>query len=292
MRRLIVNADDFGMTRGINRAIVEGCRDGIITSTTLMATALAFDNAIGCVHDLSPPASIGCHVILLDGVPALPPDQIPSLLSGSSDSSPEFRTALGGFAQAAFLGKLNPAEVEAEATAQIRRLLKAGVGVSHMDCHKHAHMFPRVVTPILRAANKCGVKAVRNPFGPIFPQSPGRILRNPKTWRRVTELAVLRSFAANFRSEVARHGIHTPDGSVGVLDTGTLDLQSFLQIVETLPEGTWEFVCHPGYNDVELDQVRTRLRQSRETELAVLTSPEARAALARCGIELISFHQL
>ena len=79
-------------------------------------------------------------------------------------------------------------------------------------------------------------------------------MRNPSLWRRLAELGVLRSFASNFKREVERHGLHTPDGSVGVLDTGYLDLESFLMIVDSLPDGTWEFVCHPGYNDAELDQ--------------------------------------
>ena len=292
MRRLVINADDFGITRGINRAIVEGCRAGVITSTTLMATASAFDDAVSCVRQLPPKVGVGCHVVLLDGVPALKPEQIPSLLPASPSTSAEFRTTLGSFARAALLGQLNPAEVEAEATAQIHRLQVAGVSVSHLDCHKHAHMFPRILPPVLRSALACGVKALRNPFGPLLPMPASRILQNPKTWRRVTELAVLRSFASNFKRELARYGLRTPDGSVGVLHTGTLDLDAFLRIVEHLPEGTWEFVCHPGYNDADLDHVRTRLRQSRETELAVLTSPEARAALAHRGIELISFRDL
>jgi len=84
----------------------------------------------------------------------------------------------------------------------------------------------------------------------------------------------------------------TTDGSVGVLVTGVLDLKLFTAIVECIPEGTWEFVCHPGYSDAALDQVRTRLRQSREQELALLTSPEAKDLLQRRGIELISYHEL
>ena len=88
------------------------------------------------------------------------------------------------------------------------------------------------------------------------------------------------------------HGLRTTDGTFGVLVTGVLDLNLFLTIVDSIPQGTWEFVCHPGYNDSDLDQVRTRLRQSRAQELEVLTSVEAKQALERCGIELISYHQL
>ena len=177
------------------------------------------------------------------------------------------------------LENLDAGEIEAEASAQIQRLQDSGVKVSHFDCHKHAHMFPAVLKPVLRAARGRSVPAVRNPFGPLLPLPARPHPGESKLWRRVLELGALRSFAANFKKEVQRQGLRAPDGSVGVLDTGTLDLDSFLVIIDNLPEGTWEFVCHPGYNDQELDQVRTRLRQSRETELAVLTSPGARAAL-------------
>ncbi|HZD31805.1 MAG TPA: ChbG/HpnK family deacetylase, partial [Candidatus Angelobacter sp.] len=149
MRRLIVNADDFGMTRGINRAIVEGAEMGIVTSTTLMATARAFDDAIAQASQLASRVSIGCHVILLDGTPALPPERVSSLLDpGQHGTAPEFRIKLNDFVRAAFFGKLNPAEVEAEAVEQMRRLLVAGIELSHFDCHKHAHMFPAVLGPL------------------------------------------------------------------------------------------------------------------------------------------------
>ena len=293
MRRLIVNADDFGMTRGVNRAIVEASEQGIITSTTLMATARAFDDAVAQARRLGPRVSIGCHVILLDGTPALAPTMVPTLLDPNLPAgAPEFRVKLNDFARASFSGRLNPVEVEAEAMAQMQQLQEAGIQLSHFDCHKHAHMFPAVLRPLLRAANSRGLTAVRNPFGRLFPLPVTRILRNPQLWRRVAELGVLRSFAASFKREVERHGLRTPDGSVGVLNTGSLDLQSFLVLIDALPEGTWEFVCHPGYNDAELDQVRTRLRQSRKTELAVFTSPDASAALERRGVELISYREL
>lgn len=296
MRRLIVNADDFGMTPGINRAIVAGVTRGIVTSTTLMATARAFDDAVAQVRTLktlNANVSIGCHIILLDGLPVLPPERVSSLLQSSSGASQaEFRIKLTDFGRAALTGKLQSEQIEAEASAQIQRIQQAGIAASHVDCHKHAHMFPAVLPPVLRAAKARGIEAIRNPFGELFPAPVGQVLRNPKFWRRAAELGVLRGFASNFKRRVKEHGLKTPDGSVGVLDTGTLDLASFLSIVENLPEGTWEFVCHPGYHDADLDQVRTRLRQSRETELVVLTSPEARASLERRGVELISYHDL
>jgi predicted glycoside hydrolase/deacetylase ChbG (UPF0249 family) len=86
--------------------------------------------------------------------------------------------------------------------------------------------------------------------------------------------------------------MRTPDGSFGVLSTGALDLELFKAIVDVIPDGTWEFVCHPGYNDADLASVQTRLRESRKMELDVLISPEARQALDSRGIELISYRDL
>jgi predicted glycoside hydrolase/deacetylase ChbG (UPF0249 family) len=84
----------------------------------------------------------------------------------------------------------------------------------------------------------------------------------------------------------------TPDGSFGVVVTGALDIEMFKVVMGCVPDGTWEFVCHPGYVDEELGQVKTRLRESREKELAVLTSAEARQILADNKIELISYREL
>jgi chitin disaccharide deacetylase len=296
VRRLIVNADDLGMTIGINRAIVEGFEQGIITSATLMATSGAFDDAVARVHELQDPnrrLSVGCHIVLLDGKPSLPPERVSTLLEPTANGvSGQLRSSLVNFTRSSLTGKLNPEEIEAEAVAQFGRIQATGLELSHFDCHKHAHMFPAVLRPLLRAAKARGIRAVRNPFGRLFPSPLGRFLRNPKMWNRFAEMSVLRNFAARFRHEVQKQGLRTPDGSVGVLITGEVDQNYFKSIAENLSEGTWEFVCHPGYNDAGLDQVHTRLRQSRQRELEVLTSPEAKAALQRRGVELISYNEL
>jgi len=296
VRRLIVNADDFGLTAGVNRAIVEAHEHGIVTSFTLMANAQASAEAASLTRSLASRQarfSIGCHVVLLDGEPVLPAASVPTLLeSAAQNGKYQFRSGLNGFATAAFRNKLNPAEIEAEASAQIERLQAMGLQLSHFDSHKHAHMLPAVLRPLLRAARKRGIPAVRNPFGQLWPVGLRHLLRARKLWFRLAELNVLRNFTANFRSEVEAHGLRTTDGSLAVLFTGSLDLELFAAIVDNIPEGTWEFVCHPGYNDVALGKVRTRLRESRAQELALLTSPEAKDILQRRGVELISYQEL
>lgn len=284
------------MTAGINRAIVEGHEQGIVTSATLMANARAFDNAIDAARTLAARNarfSVGCHVVLLDGEPLSPPERVPTLLqSATQNGAARLCDQLNDFAVAALRGQLNPAEIETEARVQMDRIQSAGIELSHFDTHKHAHMFPAVLRPLLKAAKAKGIPAVRNPFGRLFPLPLSRMLGDLKLWKRFAEMSVLRNFARKFQHEVEKHGLRTPDGSLGVLVTGALDLELFTFIADHIPEGTWELVCHPGYNDADLDMVRTRLRASRTRELQVLTSPEARNALACRRIELISYREL
>lgn len=291
VRRLIVNADDFGFTSGVNRAIVEAHTRGIVTSSTLMANSTAFGEAVQLAHTL-PKLSVGCHIVLIDGEPVLPPSQIPSLVASSSLDGSRFRDGLKAFAARALTGRMNPEEIEAETEAQIRKIQAAGIAVSHVDTHKHTHLFPSILGAVLRAAKTCGVKAVRNPFGPRLPLRSSELLARPGLWTRVAEVQVLRRFAGKFRAAVAREGFAAPDGTLGIDVTGALDETLFHAIASSIPEGTWEFVCHPGYNDSDLQAARTRLRESRETELRVLTLSSARELLDQAGIQLISYHDL
>jgi predicted glycoside hydrolase/deacetylase ChbG (UPF0249 family) len=294
VKRLIINADDFGLTHGVNRAIAECYDHGVVSSTTLMASSMAFQQAASLARLYSTnanrrPLSVGCHVMLVDGQPLLPPVQVKSLLA---PGAARFRQGIAEFARTALTGKLLSDDIRAEATAQFQALSSAGVRLSHFDTHKHTHMFPRVLAPLLDAAAAAGIRAVRNPFAPLKPLAFAHLMRRPKLWTRYTEVAVLRRFSDSFRRDVAARGMKTTDGSFGVVVTGALDAQLFAAIVGCIPDGTWEFVCHPGYNDAELDTIQTRLRASRPKELEVLTSPDARQLLERNGIELISYDDL
>ena len=285
-RRLIINADDFGLTGGVNRAIAEAHSRGVVTSATLMATGAAFDDAIALAKE-NPRLSVGCHVLLVDGTPASRAAALPSLVNGD-----QFQNSLARFAHAALRGRLNAGEITVEVVAQIRKLQQAGIKVSHVDTHKHTHMFPAVLRPLLEAARQCGVRAVRNPFAPLKPLAWAHLARRPRLWTRYSEVRALRGFFAGFRRTVAEMGMRTTDGSFGVLGTGVLDERLFASICGCIPEGTWEFVCHPGYNDAALSGVRTRLRASREAELKILTSADAKQTLERHGIEPISYREL
>jgi chitin disaccharide deacetylase len=286
VRRLIVNADDFGFTSGVNRGIVEAHSRGIVTSSTLMAKGPAFAEVAQLAKTV-PTLSIGCHVVLIDGRPVLSAEQVPSLTHAG-----HFRDGMMTFAARAIAGSIDADEITAEAIAQIRKIQAAGIAVSHIDTHKHTHLFPKILRPLLRAAAACGIHALRNPFGPRLPLRSSDLMARPGLWARAAQLRFLGRFAGKFREAVDRDGFITPDGTLGIVVTGALDETLFHAIARSIPQGTWEFVCHPGYNDSDLQGAETRLRESRETELRVLTLPAARELLLQESIELISYREL
>jgi chitin disaccharide deacetylase len=286
VRRLIINADDFGLTAGVNRSIIECHKAGTVTSSTLMANAQAFDDAVALART-APTLRIGCHAMLVDGAPIAPAKEVSSLLTPGQ--AKDFRVGIAGFGHAALSGKLHADEITREVTAQIQKLRSAGIDITHFDTHKHTHMFPQVLRPLLRAARDSGIRAVRNPFAPLKALAFATFLRRPRLWVRYTEVTALRRFARAFQIEVEAAGLRTTMGTFGIVATGGLDQRLFDALMGSVPEGTWEFVCHPGYNDADLDAVTTRLRASRVQEMKVLTSPESLDTLRRNQIQLISF---
>ena len=279
MSRLIVNADDFGLTAGVDRAILELHRAGVLTSASLMARAAATDEAIAL--GLSTPSlGVGCHVVLVDGEAVLSRHEIPSLVDARTG---RFQPTLGAFLVRLLAGRIRPAEIEVEAGAQIALLQSRDLALTHIDTHKHVHMFPAVLRPLLRAARAAGIRAVRNPFEPAWslratPRAP---------WIRRVEVGLLRRLEPAFRRIVAEEGFSTTDGALGVLATGSLDSKAVQSILRGPPQGTWELVTHPGYNDSDLAKAGTRLLASREIEREALASMDLGDE-----IELIGFSGL
>ena len=285
MRRLIINADDFGLTSGVNRAIREAGESRAITSTTLMANSPQFDQATALARTL-PKLKVGCHVVLIDGQAI--ENNVPSL----TRSNGSFRSSLKDFAWAALGKRLAADEIERETAAQIRKIQAQGITVSHVDSHKHTHMFPQVLRPLLRAAQACGVHAVRNPFEPVGSWPMRLVASTPGLWLRSCGVLTFRLFAREFRKALREMDMATTDGTVGIAATGELDQTVLLALLDAIHEGTWELVCHPGYADADLRASGTRLIGSREVELQALSSPETKERLKARGIELISYADL
>jgi len=277
--RLIINADDFGLTAGVNRAILELHAAGVLTSTTLMARAGATDEAQERAQGART-LGVGCHVVLVDGAPTLQAAEIPTLVERGTDL---FRDSLVAFLARLLTGRISAAEIEAEAHAQIEALQSRGLKLTHVDTHKHTHMFPAVLRPVLRAARKAGIRAVRNPFEPAWAVRATA----GASWARAAEVNVLRRMQDRCRQIIAEEGFVTTNGTIAVVGTGIFNAEMVRSLLGQLPEGTWELVTHPGYNDADLDKVRTRLRASREVEMLALA-----AVKEFKGIELISYRNL
>lgn len=279
MARLIINADDFGLTSGVNRAIVELHQDGVLSSATLMAKAGATSEAVR-IALATPLLGVGCHVVLVDGQPVLPPGSVPSLIDKKTGCFPPDLTS---FLRRLFTGQIRAIEIEAEASAQIALLQNAGLRLTHIDTHKHTHMFPPVLAPVLRAARNAGIGAVRNPFEPEW-----AVRITPRaSLVRTAEVIALRRLGPFFRRTIARANIATTDGTIAIAGTGSFDTDTVRALLNELPEGTWELVTHPGYNDADLEKVRTRLRASRDTERLAL-----KAVREFPSIDMISFAEI
>jgi predicted glycoside hydrolase/deacetylase ChbG (UPF0249 family) len=291
--RLILNADDFGLTRGVNRAIGELASAGALTSATLMANGAAFDEAVAIAQQHSG-LSIGCHVVLTDGVPVSAPKTISSLLRhpGKVLRSHEFRSSLVEFHLAVLLGKVDESEIELEAIAQIQKLQHAGIRVTHIDTHKHTHILPGVARPLLAAAEHCGVPAVRNPFEPSWALALGG-----NAFLRQLQVRMIQALRPRFLAlrQIRDGSIRTTDGTLGVSATGNLNASTLHTLLDAMPDGTWELVCHPGHNDSDLDAITTRLRATREIERDALLAAFCETSTEHAqpsGPKLISYKAL
>ncbi len=261
--RLILNADDFGLTPGINRAIAELHSAGALTSATLMANGAAFDDAIRIAH-AQLTLGIGCHIVLTDGIPLSPPDTIPTLLGPDRRS---FRASLTDFFAAVLIGKVSEADIAREALAQITRIQQQGIPITHIDTHKHTHILTRVSRPLLAVAERAGIPGIRNPFEPRWSIALGKspILRR-------LQIGTLRTLQPRFLAlpQIRSGRVRTTSGTLGVSATGNLNSTTLRAILNAMPNGVWELVCHPGYNDRDLDTITTRLRATRDIERAAL----------------------
>lgn len=268
-----MNADDFGLTAGVNRAIRELHEAGALTSTTLMARGTATEEAIRIAR-VSPALGVGCHVVLVDGEPVLPREMIPSLINRRTGC---FYPKLGKFLRRLQTGRIRSEEIQAEAEAQIALLQSNGLVLTHVDTHKHVHMFPAVLRPILSASAKQGILAVRNPFEPAWSR---RATLGAPLLRRV-EVRMMRILQPAWKKTVRSAGFETTDGAIGVLATGTLDEVTVSSLLSAMPSGTWELVTHPGYCDEELARLQTRLLASRDRERKALLNQNEYPAIER-----------
>lgn len=287
MKSLIVNADDLGWTEGVNRGIAEAHRKGLVTSTSLLANGQAFASALEVARS-NPALGVGVHLNLSDGPPTAKAEQVPGLVkeTGGLKEGPE--SLLLRIASRT----LPLEEVEREWNAQIQKVRDAGIHPTHLDGHKHVQMLPGLYDIALRLAKKHGIRAIRISHEESKLRSllaSGGKQKTGVGLKQGVQARGLKLLARDAREMADHAGLVTTDYFCGIAQTGALTREGVERLLQSLPEGTTEFMCHPGYADEELRQTSTRLQESRQTELEILTNAGIRKLVASRGIRLISY---
>jgi chitin disaccharide deacetylase len=282
-----VNADDLGWTEGVNRGIADGHRKGLVTSTSMLANGRAFASAVEIAR-ANPVLGVGVHLNLSDGPPSASATTVSGLLNsaGNLEGGPENWLLR-------IVGRNLPLEeVEREWDAQIQKIRDAGIQPTHLDGHKHVQMLPGLYEIALRLAKKHGMAAIcvsheesklRTALSSAGEQNTGVVLKQGVQARG------LKLLARDARDMADHAGLATADYFCGIAQTGVLTREGVEQLLASLPDGTTELMCHPGYADEELRRTGTRLQESRQTELAILTDPRIRKLVATKGIRLINY---
>jgi hopanoid biosynthesis associated protein HpnK len=280
-RRLIVNADDFGLTLPITEGTIDAFERGILTSASLVATGAAFDRAARYAAS-QPDLDAGIHLMIVQGTPVLPRDQVPSLVQEDGAFLPGY----GEFMARYLGGGVRDDEVEAEWSAQIARLRGAGVRMTHLDSIQHLHLVPGLFRIALRIARANGILAMR------FPRVPTVLRRAEKgTVRRSLEFLPLRLMEQSNLPHLNASGIRTPDRFFGFHSSGHLDQKALRSVLFGVPQGSSELVCHPGRGEPDSSPIAGWDYEWRE-ELEALTSPETRRIIESQGIELTTFSEM
>jgi len=290
LRNLIVNADDLGWTDGVNRGIADAHRQGLVTSTSLLANGRAFDSALDVARG-NPALGVGVHLNLSDGPPTASPENVRGLLNEMNclEDGPE--TLLLRIASRS----LPLEEIEREWDAQMQKVREAGIHPTHVDGHKHVQMLPGLFEIAVRLAKKHGIRAIRvsheeSKLRAVL--ATGGEQKTGVVLKQGVQARGLKLLAPDAREMANRQGLVTTDYFCGIAQTGVLHRTGVERLLESLPDGTTELMCHPGYFDDALHASPTRLQESRQTELQILTDPTIRKLVATRGIRLISYKLL
>lgn len=282
-RLLIVNADDYGLTEGVSRAILRAAREGIVTSTSVLAVAPAFEATTPWLADSG--IGVGAHLAAVgEDPPLLSAREVPTLVDRSGAFSRSWRQLLPKVA----VRRVDPDDLRREFTAQMERIQGTGLAVTHVDTHQHVHLWPAIGAVVLDVAAAAGVRAVR-------------IIRSAA--RSPVGLTVGR-LGRRFERRAGAAGFRWPATATGLDEAGTLGGPRLVEAIDRLGSvvgasagsaagsvSSAELAAHPGEGgDPDLDRYRWGYQWG--DELAALCSPEARAAVDRHGFRLGTYADL
>ena len=279
LKQIIINADDFGRHELINRAVKIACEKGCLKSATIMAGGIAFDDAIKTARNL-PNLDVGIHLTLANGNPILPPEKIPSLVTKDKI----FHDNHAAFLKLYLQGKINLDEVRAELSAQIEKVKRTGLNLTHVDSHQHLHHVPKIIDIVLELADAAGIHAMRISDTKIFEGHFGGV---GQFIGRVG-LASLAKFAA--RKAHAKNFL-SPNHFTGIVAGESITENFMLNLIENLREGTTEVMLHPGTDNDVLKNF-CKWEHNFEEELNAVTSPKVLNLLAEKNIMAVNFSDL
>lgn len=280
---LIVNGDDFGLSSQVNAGILHAHRSGILTNTSLMVTGSAWEEAVALART-TPSLSVGLHLTLVQGRSTLAPHLIPDLTDQSGNFS--HNPTLAGLRY--FFSPRARAQVQAECRAQIERFLASGLTLAHVDGHLNIHMHPSVCDILLALAGEYDIPAMRLTRDVL---TTNLALDTHHVWRKSWEALIFTCLAWVAEKKLRDRGINFPDRLFGLHQSGNVNESYLLKLLPKLRAGVTELYCHPSFLPCAEVQRWTPTYQ-RDTELAALTSPAVRAAVAGEGITLTSYRDL
>ena len=280
-KRIIINADDFGLCEGVNKAVAQAHTDGVLTSTTIIANMPAADEAVEIAKQL-PTLGVGVHLNLFEGRPISKDSCVDCLLDADSRFAfSPFKLSLLSIA-----GHKIRNAIRVELTAQIQWAFDKALTPTHLDSHKHFHSFPPIFPIVCDLAGRFEIAAIRWPF------EPKQLSRMP--WPLTDEAGKKRAGLIRTMARINRMqntSFLKTDALLGVAHTGRIDVNFFKAVTLYNSAVTAEVMTHPGFED-GLDRQQTRLLHQREVELEALCSERTKRYFKDAGIELVHYGQL
>ena len=269
-RRVIVNADDYGLSPGVSAGILEAVAVGVVTSVSVIVTTPDLDEQLRWLATAPRRPSVGLHLDLTAGVPLAGPRAVPTLVGRR-----ERFHRLPRLVTHALAGAIAAGDVEREMTCQLERLQRHGLTVSHIDSHRHVHALPGIWSVVCRVAAQAGIRWVRRPVEPAFSRRPGRL-------KRLVLSTACRTATWGGAGAAATHV-----RGIG-MDGSRRFTAELLAVLEELPAGLTELVVHPGRPDAHLLMLDS-YREPRERELEALLAPAVRSRLTQGDLALTDF---
>jgi hopanoid biosynthesis associated protein HpnK len=280
MKKLLVNADDFGLSVGVNRAVVDAWQHGVLTGASLMVRGNAVDEAVAIARE-NPGLQVGLHLTLVQGRSVLPGSGFPPLVDGEGYFSPDPVYAGMRYFFIRSLRKQLSAEIE----AQIVRFLDTGLPLSHIDGHLNIHMHPTVFDILCRVMPKYGITTFRLTRERLVEELK---ISSDRRFGKMIDAFIFGKLAARCRQRLDQLGITYVDEVKGLLNSGRMTEEYFLKTVDMLQDGSTEIYFHPGcHPDAEL--LRQMPDYQHEAEHFALTSRSIINKLESHGIVLCNY---